>query len=74
MHDGIRIIVSRELNNNESVTLPDLYKIIFSEIESVSKTRAQMKHRVRSVLDGYRLQGKSNRIAPLTYAKTVDTI
>lgn len=74
MRDEIRDLVTRELNNYESVTLPELYNLLSSEIQNPTKTMLQMKHRVRSVLDGYRLQGKLKRIAPLTYCKIVDTI
>jgi hypothetical protein len=74
MNDGIRDLVTRELNNCESVTLPYLYNLLSSEIQNPTKAMIQMKHRVRSVLDGYRLQSKLKRIAPSTYAKTVEVI
>jgi hypothetical protein len=74
MNDKIRELVSKELNNNETVTLPYLYNLLSTDIQDSSKTMIQMKHRVRSILDGYRIQGKLSRIAPLTYSKTVNVI
>jgi hypothetical protein len=74
MKDAIRNLVVRELNNNEVVTLHSLYRLVAVEIEDESKTQTQQRHRVRSILDGYRRGGKLSRIASQTYSKTIPTI
>ena len=69
MHDVSRIkfILSREFEQNSTITLQSVYEILNNELPEIEMKKRN--HRVRSLIDNMLRSKKIRRIAPSTYQK-----
>ena len=63
----IKIIISKEFEQNSTITLQSIYEILNNELPEVEKEKRN--HRVRSVIDQMRRTNKIRRVGPSTWEK-----
>ena len=69
MHDVSRIkfILSREFEQNSTITLQSVYEILNNELPEIEKEKRN--HKVRSLIDQMRRDNKIRRVGPSTWEK-----
>ena len=63
----IKIIISKEFEQNSTITLQSIYEILNNELPEVEKEKRN--HRVRSEIDQLRRTNKIRRVRPSTWEK-----
>ena len=69
MHDvsRIKLILSREFEQNSTITLQSVYEILNNELPEIEKEKRN--HKVRSLIDQMRRANKIRRVGPSTWEK-----
>ncbi len=69
MHDvsRIKLILSREFEQNSIITLQSVYEILNNELPEIEKEKRN--HKVRSLIDQMRRANKIRRVGPSTWEK-----
>ena len=63
----IKIIISKEFEQNSTITLQSVYEILNNELPEID--REKRNHRVRSEIDQLRRTNKIRRMRPSTWEK-----
>ena len=63
----IKIIISKEFEQNSTITLQSVYEILNNELPEID--REKRNHRVRSEIDQLRRTNKIRRVRPSTWEK-----
>ena len=63
----IKIIISKEFEQNSTITLQSVYEILNNELPEID--REKRNHRVRSEIDQLRRTNKIRRVKPSTWEK-----
>ena len=63
----IKIIISKEFEQNSTITLQSVYEILNNELPEID--REKRNHKVRSLIDQMRRANKIRRVKPSTWEK-----
>ena len=63
----IKIIISKEFEQNSTITLQSVYEILNNELPEIEKEKRN--HKVRSLIDQMRRANKIRRVGPSTWEK-----
>ena len=63
----VKIILMKELDEKQTITLQEIYKILETQLPEIDKKKRN--HKVRSLLDQLRRTNSVKRVGPSTWEK-----